>query len=105
MINVAKKDPVPAQGDVKPPAKGVAPVGNQPPGPAGMGPPAVGQGPGDPNDPAGGKGRGTKKTKPQKDPPKTKVPPAQKEKDAGPRRSDVAAVPRTTSAIRPADRS
>ncbi len=78
MINAAKKDPVPAQGDVKPPVKGVAPAGNQPPGAAGLGPPAAGQMPADANDPAGGKGR-PKKTKATKDTAKGKTPPPAQE--------------------------
>jgi hypothetical protein len=91
MVNMPKKDPVPAQGDVKPAMKGAPPVGNRPPGAAGMGPPGpagVGQPgagavppagamPPDPDDPPTGKGR--KKTKPAKDPAKTK-PPARSKK-------------------------
>ncbi len=103
MINVPKKDVGPAApGDVKGPAKGVAPAGNQPPA-QGMGLPANGQLPGagqrpagagagpdggamqgadmgaDPNHPPNKKG--AKKTKVVKEPPKSKTPPRKKNVD------------------------
>ncbi len=86
-VNLRQKDPLPAQGDVKLPAKGGALPGRQaqPPaamGAGGLGPPEGGQMPADPNDPAGGKGR-SKKAKAQKDTTKTKPVKKKTDPDAG----------------------